>query len=334
MSQRERRYSAVISATEHYLPDKVMDNHELERLVETSDEWIRDRTGIVERRILEDKPTSFMATQVARQLLKTRGVDAEEVDLIIVATITPDMIFPATACLVQERIGATGAWAFDMSAACSGFVFALVVGAQFIESGSHRRVMVIGGDKMSAITDFEDRSTCVLFGDGAGGVLLERDEDTQIGLVDFELHADGAGCDELHMKGGGSLHPASHETVDQRLHYIRQEGRTVFKFAVTKMAEVSLNLLKRNDLSGDDLKLFVPHQANMRIISATAQRMGLPADKVMINIDRYANTTAGTVPIALSEAHKLGRLDKGDLVQFTAVGGGLTWGSALFRWAY
>jgi 3-oxoacyl-[acyl-carrier-protein] synthase-3 len=309
-----------------------MTNADVEKLVDTSDEWIQDRTGIRERRILDGHPMSFMATAVARQLLAKRQLPAEDIDLIIVATITPDMVFPATACLVQERIGATRAWAFDMSAACSGFVYAVVTGAQFIASGAHRRVIVIGGDKMSAITDFQDRSTCVLFGDGAGGVLLERGENGCEGLIDFELHADGAGCDELHMKGGGSLHPASHDTVDQRLHYIRQEGRTVFKFAVTKMAEVSLSLLKKNNLSGQDIKLFIPHQANLRIIKATAERMGLPDDKVMINIDRYANTTAGTVPIALSEAVDQGRLESGDLVLMAAVGGGLTWGSALWRW--
>jgi 3-oxoacyl-[acyl-carrier-protein] synthase-3 len=309
-----------------------MTNADVEKLVDTSDEWIQDRTGIRERRILDDHPMSFMATAVAHQLLAKRQLPAADIDLIIVATITPDMVFPATACLVQERIGATRAWAFDMSAACSGFVYAVVTGAQFIASGAHRRVIVIGGDKMSAITDFQDRSTCVLFGDGAGGVLLERGENSDGGLIDFELHADGAGCDELHMRGGGSLHPASHDTVDQRLHYIRQEGRTVFKFAVTKMAEVSLSLLKKNNLSGQDIKLFIPHQANLRIIKATAERMGLPDDKVMINIDRYANTTAGTVPIALSEAVDQGRLESGDLVLMAAVGGGLTWGSALWRW--
>jgi 3-oxoacyl-[acyl-carrier-protein] synthase III len=333
LNSRERRYSAVITAAEHYVPDKVLDNHELEKLVETSDAWIRDRTGIAERRILEGKPTSFMGIEVARKLLASGGIGPEDVDLIIVATITPDMMLPATACIVQEGIGAKGAWAFDMSAACTGFVYAVTVGAQFIENGAHRRVLVIGADKMSAITDYQDRSTCVLFGDGAGGVLLERGEDLDYGLRDFELHSDGAGCDELYMKGGGSLNPATHETVDQRLHYIRQEGRSVFKFAVTRMTEVSQSLLQRNGLSVEDLKLFVPHQANMRIISATAQRLGLPLEKVMVNIERYANTTAGTVPIALSEAHKQGRLERGDWLLLTGVGGGLTWGSALFRWA-
>ncbi len=328
-----KRYRAIITAVERYLPDKVVTNHDLERIVETSDSWIRDRTGIVERRILEGEATSFMATEVARRLLASRQLDPGEIDLIIVATITPDMFFPSTACLVQDRIGASRAWGFDLSAACSGFVYALATGAQFIESGAHRRVLVIGGDKMSAITDMQDRSTCVLFGDGAGGVLLERSEEPDMGMIDFEMHVDGAGCEHLHMKGGGSLFPASHESVDQRLHYIRQEGRTVFKFAVVRMAEVSLSLLARNGLKADDLKLFVPHQANLRIIEATAERMHLARDKVMVNIDRYANTTGGTIPIALSEACDQGRLERGDLLLMTAVGGGMTWGSALFRWA-
>jgi len=329
----ERRYGAIITAVASYLPDKVMANHDLERIVDTSDSWIRERTGITERRILEGRPTSYMAAEVARRLLARRRLDPAELDLIIVATISPDMFFPATACLVQDQIGARGAWGFDLSAACSGFVFALATGAQFIESGTHRRVMVIGADKMSSITDMQDRSTCVLFGDGAGGVLLERSEEPGLGMIDFEMHVDGAGCEHLHMKGGGSLFPASHETVDQRLHYIRQEGRTVFKFAVVKMAEVSLSLVARNGLKVEDLDLFVPHQANLRIIEATADRMGLPREKVMVNIDRYANTTGGTIPIALSEACELGRLKKGDLLLMTAVGGGMTWGSALFRWA-
>ncbi|MCC7264973.1 MAG: ketoacyl-ACP synthase III [Candidatus Latescibacteria bacterium] len=328
-----KRYGAIISAVERYLPEKVVTNHDLEKIVETSDSWIRERTGITQRRILEGHATSFMASEVARRLLARRQLDPAEIDLIIVATITPDMYFPATACLVQDQIGASRAWAFDLSAACSGFVYALATGAQFVESGRHRRVMVIGADKMSAITDMQDRSTCVLFGDGAGGVLLERSEEAGMGMLDFEMHVDGSGCEHLHMKGGGSLHPASHETVDQRLHYIRQEGRTVFKFAVVRMAEVSLSLLERNGLKAEDLKLFVPHQANLRIIEATADRMGIARDKVMINIDKYANTTGGTIPIALSEAWELGRLQRGDLLLMTAVGGGLTWGSALFRWA-
>ncbi|MBI2502222.1 MAG: ketoacyl-ACP synthase III [Candidatus Latescibacteria bacterium] len=328
-----KRYGAIITAVERYLPDKIVTNHDFEQILDTSDSWIRERTGIVERRLLEGKPTSFMAAQVARRLLARRQLDPAEVELIIVATITPDMFFPSTACLVQDQIGAGRAWAFDLSAACSGFVYALATGAQFIESGTHRRVMVIGADKMSAIMDMQDRSTCVLFGDGAGGVLLERSAESGMGMLDFEMHVDGSGCEYLHMKGGGSLVPASHESVDQRLHYIRQEGRAVFKFAVIRMAQVSLSLLARNGLKPGDLALFVPHQANLRIIEATAERMHLARDKVMVNIDRYANTTGGTIPIALSEACEQGRLKRGDLLLMTAVGGGLTWGSALFRWA-
>lgn len=299
--------------------------------MDTSDEWIRERTGIAERRILDGQPTSYMATKVAQGLLRRRGCDADDIDLILVATITPDMVLPATACLVQDQIGASKAWAFDLLAACSGFVYALVTGAQFISSGAHKRIMVIGADKMSAITDPHDRSTCILFGDGAGGVLLEAAEDGS-GLIDFELHADGSGRDDLHVRGGGSAHPATHESVDEGLHFIRQEGQRVFKFAVQRMAEVSLSLLKRNELTAQDLDLFVPHQANRRIIDATAKRMGLASEQVMINIERVANTTAGTVPIALSEALDEGRLKPGNLVQLTAVGGGLTWGSALLRW--
>ena len=299
--------------------------------MDTSDEWIRERTGIAERRILDGQPTSYMATKVAQGLLRRRGCDADDIDLILVATITPDMVLPATACLVQDQIGASKAWAFDLLAACSGFVYALVTAAQFINSGAHKRIMVIGADKMSAITDPHDRSTCILFGDGAGGVLLEAAEDGS-GLIDFELHADGSGRDDLHVRGGGSAHPATHESVDEGLHFIRQEGQRVFKFAVQRMAEVSLSLLKRNELTAQDLDLFVPHQANRRIIDATAKRMGLASEQVMINIERVANTTAGTVPIALSEALDEGRLKPGNLVQLTAVGGGLTWGSALLRW--
>jgi len=315
------------------LPERVVTNADLEKLVDTSDEWIRTRTGISERRFLaEDEPTSKMAIAVAEGLLQRRSLTGDDIDLIIVATITPDMIFPATACLVQNAIGASRAWAYDLSAACSGFVFAVATGAQFIESGAHRRVMVIGADKMSTVLDFEDRATCVLFGDGAGGVILERSEDGESGLIDFELYSDGSNVECLNIKGGGSQHPPSHETVDRGLHYIRQEGSVVFKFAVVKMAEVSVSLIERNGFTGADLKLFVPHQANRRIIDAAAQRMGLAPEKVMINIDRCANTTAATIPIALSEAVNEGRLQAGDLLLMTGVGGGLTWGSVLFRW--
>ena len=333
MAEREKRYRAAITATEHFLPERIVTNADLEKLVDTSDEWIRTRTGISERRFLaEDEPTSKMAIAVAEGLLQRRSLSGDDIDLIIVATITPDLIFPATACLVQNAIGAGRAWAYDLSAACSGFVFAVATGAQFIESGAHRRVMVIGADKMSTVLDFEDRATCVLFGDGAGGVILERSEDGESGLIDFELYSDGSNVECLNIKGGGSLYPPSHETVDGRLHYIRQEGSVVFKFAVVKMAEVSVSLIERNGLTGADLKLFVPHQANRRIIDAAAQRMDLAPEKVMINIDRCANTTAATIPIALSEAVNEGRLQAGDLLLMTGVGGGLTWGSVLFRW--
>jgi len=334
VGDRKRKFSAVVTAVERYLPDRIVTNSDLEKIIDTSDTWIRERTGIRERRILDGQPTSFMATAVGERLLRQRDMDPADVDLIIVATVTPDMVFPATACLVQDRIGARRAWAFDLSAACSGFVYAVVTGSQFIESGAHERVMVIGVDKMSAITDMEDRSTCVLFGDGGGGILLERSEDPDLGIVDFDLHADGSMGDDLYMKGGGSLHPASPETLEKRYHYIRQNGRVVYKLAIVKMAEVSLGLLERNGFTTEDLKLFIPHQANLRIINATAERMNLPSEKVVVNIDRLANTTAGTVPIALYEAWTQGRLEPGDLVQLTAVGGGLTWGSLLLRWAY
>ncbi len=329
----EHKYGAMIRETAHFLPERVVTNAEIEQFVDTSDEWIRERTGIVERRFLaEDEPTSRMAIEVGKALVEKSGIDPLSIDLVIVATITPDMFFPATACIVQAAIGAKNAWAYDLSAACSGFVFALVTAAQFIQSGAHRRVMVIGADKMSSILDMQDRNTCVLFGDGAGGVLLERSEDPSLGLVDFEHFADGSSVDCLNVRGGGSLHPATHESVDQRLHYVRQDGRAVFKFAGVKMAEISATVLERNGLTGQDLKLFVPHQANRRIIDAAAERMQLPADRVMVNIDRFANTTAATIPIALSQACDENRLQKGDLLLMTGVGAGLTWGSALFRW--
>ena len=325
---------AIITAVERYLPERILSNSDLEKIVDTSDEWIRDRTGISERRILDGQPTSAMATEVAKKLLKRRQIGAEEIDLIIVATITPDMFFPSTACVVQNQVGASGAWAYDLSAACTGFVYAIVCAAQFIQTGAHRKVMVIGADKMSSIVDPLDRSTCILFGDGAGGVLLEPSESCDEGLFDFELHADGSGGEDLYIKGGGSVHPPTHETVDEGLHYMKQDGRMVFKFAVQRMAEVSLSLLEKNGLTVDDVNLYVPHQANLRIITATANRMGLPMEKVIVNIDKYANTTAATIPIALCDALEQGRLNRNDLVQLAAVGGGLTWGSALLRWAY
>lgn len=326
------RPRAAITAVGHYLPEHRLTNKDLEQMVDTTDEWIRSRTGIRERRILkdEDKATGFMATEAARHVLQKRGMAASEVDLIIVATVTPDMFFPNTACMVQHELGADNAWGFDVSAACSGFLFALTNGARFIESGQAERVLVIGADTMSAITDYTDRSTCILFGDAAAAVLLEPND--TYGLVDSVHHLDGAHGDLLCMKGGGSLRPASHETVDAGMHYIYQAGRQVFKFAVTRMADACEDIMTRNDLTADDIAYLVPHQANLRIIDAAANRMGLDADKVMVNIDRYGNTTAATIPLCLADWE--GDLSPGDGLVLTAFGGGFTWGASYVTWAY
>ncbi len=324
---------AAITATAKYLPPERFTNFDFVNL-DTSDEWIRTRTGIVERRFLKDptKATAYMCSEVARQILDKRGISAEEIDCIIVGTITPDMFFPSTACLVQDSIGAKNAWGFDLSAACSGFLYALVTGAQFIESGTHKKVLVLGGDKMSAITDMQDRNTAILFGDGAGGVLLEPAKEGY-GLLDYRLYSDGtSGKDHLYMKAGGSLMPASHETVEKRLHYIYQDGRTVFKSAVVGMAEVAAEIMARNNLTPNDVVYLVPHQANLRIISATAARMGIGMEKVAVNIDRYGNTTAGTVPICLAELDEEGKLNDGDNIVIATYGAGYTWGGALVKW--
>ncbi len=323
---------AKISAVAHYVPDRVLTNADLEKMVDTSDEWIRTRTGIRERRILDDgKATSDMGAEAVKRLLEQRGISPEEIDLIIVGTVTPDMFFPSTGNLIQEKVGAKNAWSYDVAAACSGFLYALASGAQYIASGMHKKVVVVGADKMSAIVNYKDRNTCVLFGDAAGAVLLEPDE--EYGIMDYILHSDGSGADYLRMKAGGSLYPASLETVTNDWHFIYQDGKQVFKFAVTKMAEVSVQILEKNNYSGEDLTLFVPHQANLRIIDAAVKRLGIDYDKVMINIDKYGNTTAATIPLALSEAYQQGKLDKGDLVVFATFGGGFTWGSALLTWA-
>lgn len=328
------RFRASITCVSRYLPDRKLTNADLEKMVDTTDEWIQSRTGIRERRILDDGlGTSFLATRALEDLLERRGLGANDVDLIIVATVTPDMMFPATACLVQENVGARNAWGFDLSAACSGFLYALIVGCQFVESGAHKRVVVIGADKMSSIVDYTDRSTCVLFGDGAGAVLLEPGEDGE-GLQDFIFKIDGSGGKYLSQPGGGSLHPASHETVDKRMHYVRQDGREVFKFATNSMASASADLLERNGLTGEDIALFLPHQANKRIIDASIRKLNLPENKVLIDVDRFANTTCGTIPIALSDAVEGGRLSRGDQVLVASAGAGFTWGSALLRWAY
>ncbi|GAB5521679.1 MAG: ketoacyl-ACP synthase III [Rhodothermales bacterium] len=323
---------AAITAVGHYLPEDRMTNFDLEKLVDTNDEWIRSRTGIRERRILRDpkKATSFMAAAACQQILDKRGISAEEIDLIICATVTPDMVFPAAACLVQAQLGATNAWAFDLSAACSGFLFALTTGAQFIESGKHKKVLVIGADKMSSILDYTDRTTCILFGDGAGAVLLEPSEEH--GVIDSVEHTNGEPWESLLMPAGGSLHPASHETVDNRMHSLRQDGRTVFKYAVVGMADVAAEIMERNSLTGDDVRYLVPHQANKRIIDATRKRMGLSEEQVMLNIERYGNTTAATIPLCLYDWEP--ELRKGDKLVLTAFGGGLTWGATYLTWAY
>jgi 3-oxoacyl-[acyl-carrier-protein] synthase-3 len=324
---------AAITALGTHVPQRVVTNADLEKIVDTSDEWIRTRTGIHQRHVVEPgTPTSEIAARAANDALRRRGITADELDLIIVATVTPDMLFPATACLVQERIGAKRAWGFDVSAACSGFVYALTTGAQFVQAGTHRKVMVIGADVMSSILDYTDRATCVLFGDGAGAVILEPREDGT-GIVDFMHEVDGSGACYLNMPAGGSLRPATHETVDQKLHFIKQQGQHVFKFAVRKFADVSEQLLLRNDLTGTDVDLFVAHQANIRIIEAAQHRMGLPESKVVKNIHEYGNTTAATIPLAFGTALGQGRLKAGDRVLVAAVGAGFTVGSVLLRWS-
>lgn len=332
-TQQPNKLRAVITAVGHYVPDKVLTNAELEKMVNTTDEWIRTRTGISERRILVQGATSDLGAKAAEVTLKNRGISAAEVDLIIVATVTPDMFFPPSACLIQEKIGAKKAWGFDLSAACSGFIFSLVVGAQFIENGTYKKVLVVGADKMSSITDYTDRNNCVLFGDAGGAVLLEPGEDPAIGIIDHRLYCDGSGTPYLHMKGGGSLNPPTHETVDKKMHYIYQEGKAVFKVAVIGMADVSEEIMKRNNLTGKDVDYLVPHQANLRIIDACRERMGLDASKVMVNIDRYGNTTAATIPLCLSEWWLAGKLRRGHTLVLSSFGAGWTWGAVLVKWA-
>jgi len=327
----ERR--ARITAVGRYVPERIMTNKDLEALVDTNDEWIRTRTGIQKRHVVEKGTgTSVLAARAAQEALDRRGVPASEVDLIIVATVTPDMIFPSTACLVQDRLKATRAWGFDISAACSGFPYALTMGAQFVVNGVHKKVLVIGADVMTSILNYQDRATCVLFGDGAGAVLLEPGEDGT-GILDFCHEVDGSGSGYLCMPAGGSLQPATHETVDKKLHYIHQEGPHVFKYAVRKFAETSTRLLERNHMGIGDIDLFVAHQANIRIIDAAKERLGLPEEKVVKNIHEYGNTTAATIPLALGTALDQKRLKKGDVVLMAAVGAGFTVGSILLRWS-
>lgn len=324
---------AAITGVSGYVPDDLLTNADLEKMVDTNDEWIRTRTGIETRHILkgEGKGTSDLLAPAVQDLLKKTGTKPEEVGAVIVGTVTPDHVFPSTANILCEKVGIKDAMSFDISAACSGFLFALSTGSQFIETGMYKKVIVCGGDKMSSIVDYEDRATCIIFGDGGGAVMLEPDE-SGVGIMDSILRTDGSGQEFLHMKAGGSVMPASHETVDNRMHYAYQEGRTVFKFAVTNMADVSAEIMERNHLTGDDVQWLVPHQANLRIIDATANRMGLSDDKVMVNIQRYGNTTAGTIPLCLWEWED--RLKRGDNIVLAAFGGGFTWGAIYLKWAY
>ena len=325
---------AKISALGTYVPPRLLTNADLEKLVETNNEWILARTGIRQRHIVDKGvASSHLAVEAAKNALAERGISASEIEAIFVGTVTPDMLFPSTACLVQDRLGAKGAWGFDVSAACSGFVYALQTGVKFVESGAHKKVLVIGADVMSSVIDYTDRATCVIFGDGAGAVLVEPATDENY-FIDYFHEVDGSGACSLNMPAGGSLHPASHETVDKKMHFVHQDGQAVFKYAVRKMAEASEKVLERNGFKGSDVNLLVPHQANRRIITSTADRLGLKEEQVIINIDEYGNTTAGTIPLALDSARKQGRLKKGDLVLLASVGAGFTTCAALLRWAY
>lgn len=325
---------ATITSVGRFVPERVLANRDLEQMVDTSDDWIVERTGIKERRIVPSGTgTSELAAAAAQEALDRRGIGADDVDLIIVGTVTPDMMFPATACLVQDKLAASRAWGFDLSAACCGFVYSLTVGSQFIRSGAHERVLVIGADVMSSIINYRDRATCVIFGDGAGAVLLEATEDPEDeGFIGFQHRIDGSGGKFLYMPGGGSQHPPTHETVDQKMHYVHQDGRQVFKYAVRRTFETTTSLLAQHGFTPEDVALLIAHQANVRILDATAERLGLPPEKIVKNIERFGNTTAATIPLALYDALEDGRLDKGDLVLFSSVGAGFTAGASLLRW--
>jgi 3-oxoacyl-[acyl-carrier-protein] synthase III len=328
---------AKISSVGSYVPPRLLTNADLEKMVATNDQWITERTGIRERHLVDKGiATSDLAVEAAKVCLARRGIDASEIEAILIATVTPDMAFPATACLVQHKLGAPHAWGFDLSAACSGFPYALQMGAKLVESGAHKKVLVIGSDVMSSIIDYTDRATCIIFGDGAGAVLLEPCDEAagEIGLIDFSHEVDGSGAVSLNMPAGGSLLPASHATIDAKQHFVHQDGQAVYKFAVRKMAEISEALLARNGVTGAELGCFIPHQANKRIILSTAERLGMPEDRVIINIDRYGNTTAGTIPIAMNTALEEGRLKKGDLVLLASVGAGFTAAATLLRWEF
>ena len=324
---------AKITALGTYVPPQILTNKDLEKMVDTNDEWIVSRTGIRERHVLaKGLGVSDMCVEAAKKCLAIRGIEASEIELIIVGTVTPDMMFPSTACLVQDKIGAKGAWGFDVSGGCSGFVYALQAGVKMVESGAHKKVLVCGGDANTRMTDYTDRTTCVLFGDGCGAVLIEPCEKGEIGFIDYVHEVDGSGGVSLNLKGGGSLNPSTHETVDKKMHYIFQDGPAVYKFAVRKMAEATTKLLERNGVTGADLGCFIPHQANKRIITSTAERLGMDPERVIINIEKYGNTSAGTIPLAMETAVEEGKLKKGDLVLLAAVGAGFTVGAALLRW--
>ena len=327
------KINAAITGVQGYVPEYILNNKELETMVDTNDEWIVSRTGVNERRILkgEGKATSDLGSEAIKGLLKKTNTAAEDIDLIICATATPDMIFPSTACIIADKVGAKNAFAYDLMAACSGFLFALSTASKFIETGTYKKIIVVGADKMSSIVDYTDRSTCIIFGDGAGAVLLEPTEDG-LGVQDAILRSDGAGREFLHMKAGGSLKPSSHETVDAKEHFVFQDGQPVFKAAVKSMADVSEEIMERNNLTADDVAWLVPHQANKRIIDATARRMGVGSEKVMLNIEKYGNTTNGTIPLCLWEWEN--HLNKGDNIVLAAFGGGFTWGSIFIKWAY
>lgn len=326
-------HRAKISALGTYVPPRLLTNADLEKMVDTNDQWIVERTGIRERHVVDPGvATSDLAVEAARHCLAERGIEPSEVEVIIVATVTPDMLFPATACLVQDKLGAKGAWGFDLSGACCGFVYALQVGAKLIESGAHKKILVIGADVMSSIIDYTDRATCIIFGDGAGAVLLEPAEEGEVGLIDYLHEIDGSGAASLYMPGGGSLNPPTAETVAKKMHFVHQDGQAVYKFAVRKMSEAAEALLARNGVHGSDLGCFIPHQANKRIIESTAERLGMAKDRVIINIDRFGNTTAATIPMAMRTAREEGCLKKGDLVLLASVGAGYTVGTCLLRW--
>jgi 3-oxoacyl-[acyl-carrier-protein] synthase III len=330
---KNKKYSAKITAVGVCVPERVVTNKDLEHLVDTSDHWIRTRTGIAQRHLVNHgECNSDLSARAIKNLLQERGVGADEIDLIIVGTVTPDMFFPSTACVIQEKIGARNAWGFDLSGACSGFLYALAVGAQFVTTRMHKKVVVVGADIMSSIINSHDRATCVLFGDAAGAVLLEPAEEDEVGIIDSILRSDGSGGKYLYMPGGGSMNPATHETIDKQMHVVHQDGRVVFRYAVKGMADVSREILENNGLTAENLALYVPHQANKRIIDASVEKLGLDPAKVIINIDRYANTTAATIPLCLFEANQEKRIRKGDLALLASFGAGWTWGSILLRW--